>query len=138
MKGLTTCIYKSKNYDCSTNHFFGQKDFTLIDLKQDGTSKAENDSAGLLVRRICMNQKLPIIIPCRFTDDGVMEVLTGTMFGGSFAYDSDSRFHANCPIPIHDRVEGSKHWVNAAQWLMNPHNRQYSDASLKVRGDIFA
>lgn len=28
-----------------------------------------------------------------------------TMFGGTFAYSSDSRFPASYPLPIHDRIE---------------------------------
>lgn len=33
-----------------------------------------------------------------------------TMFGGNFVYTSDSRFRAVCPypIPVHDRIEGSR------------------------------
>ena len=137
MKGLTTSVYRD-NYEYSCNQFFGVNDFTLIDLKQSGIITAKNGSAGFLHRRICMNQKLPIILPVRFADDGTMQILTGTMFGGTFAYSSDSRFHSFAPIPIHDRVEGGENWVNFKDWIAHPHNRQYLDESLKVKGNVFA
>lgn len=60
-----------------------------------------------------LGRPCPVLVPRELLDEKVW-----TMFGGNFAYTSDSRFPSNQPIPIHDRVEGRLPRDLPTAWVM--------------------
>tara|TARA_R100000697_G_scaffold820_1_gene1778 strand:- start:88 stop:408 length:321 start_codon:yes stop_codon:yes gene_type:complete len=102
-KGLLISVYKSPLGD-STNKGLSSKFDSLL-LVGDGIengvfSPDEFSSEDYLVCEYRERYDDFIAIPKSLKDSGKW-----TMFGGNFAYTSDSRFPAKYPIKIHDRVE---------------------------------
>lgn len=108
--GLNVSIYKDQDnldYDCTLNGISSKpKSLTIINI--DGPFKASAESpAALLVPGNIKNSAK--IIPV-----GVDQRKIWLMFGGNFAFTSDSRFcraveklqnGIASPVAIHDRVE---------------------------------
>ncbi|SRR6266487_5231896 len=100
MKGLHASIYESKSYgNCSNGGISSySKNVTLVGNGIPEIFAADEEAPAVWVepwfghyRAMPMKGKNPKNI--------------GWMFGGSFAYTSDSRMPGHQPIPLHDRQE---------------------------------
>lgn len=97
--GLLVRIYRS-DYDPESNVFHGFNDIVVENIAgpfdATGTRVSANIAKGWGGE--------PILVPSVFP-----EGMIGPMFGGTFAYSSDSRFfekvNRHGAIPIHDRFE---------------------------------
>ena len=82
-------------------------DFTVVDAEISGPFEPSADRPELrIVRRVIGGKPYLHLVPAAFLDEEGKQT-TQSMFGGNFAYTSDSRFCevAEYPLPIHDRVE---------------------------------
>lgn len=106
MKGLHCSIFESKRHgNCSNSGVSSRcKSVTLCpdpaaftDYGIPKQFEADEDSPAVVLRTICIGEREHVF--------AVPVGVTGSMFGGSFIYCSDSRFPMEYPIPLHDRVE---------------------------------
>lgn len=91
------------NNGLSSRHF----SFTVIDAEIDGCFEPTEDRPALrIVRRQLYGEVYLHLAPADCVNEQGKQI-KHTMFGGNFAYTSDSRFRriAAYPLPIHDRVE---------------------------------
>ena len=102
IKGLNCNVYKFPLGEC-TNNGLSSKHTSLL-LVGDGIERgpfSPEDGEDYLVCEYRPQFKDYIATPKSLKDSGKW-----AMFGGNFIYSSDSRFPANAPIKIFDRVEG--------------------------------
>jgi len=104
--GLGADVYRSGDYDCTNGGLSSAYDRGVITgygINEDSEifSPDEENPHYVIVRDICCGKERLRAIPADLLESGKW-----TMFGGNFLYSSDSRFPADAPIKIHDRVEG--------------------------------
>ena len=110
MKGLPIEVYRNSNeYDCTNGGASAKSNrFILVDKAIDGPFEVEeNDIYLVVVRRQLFGEEYLHLEP-RINNKALTSAgHIGAMFGGNFAYTSDSRFSAlsKRPLPIHDRSE---------------------------------
>lgn len=100
-KGLIISVYKFPLGEC-TNNGLSSKYESLL-LVGDGIKNGPFESSDEKDYLICEYRERYddfIATPKSLKDSGKW-----TMFGGNFAYTSDSRFPTDSPIKIFDRVE---------------------------------
>lgn len=124
MKGLLVSIYRSAGGDCTNGGVSSKADDAVL-IKNGvelGPFSAESSPPALYLAKWCDRwiacpENLEVKHPPRprpgtrdvlRLGDRTIEYLGGWMFGGNFAYTSDSRFSVAVgayPIPIYDRRE---------------------------------
>ncbi len=99
-KGLIIEVYRSTGIDCSNNGISEMFDnLTLIGDGIEGPFEPNEERPAVTVAYI---RNHPFLTAC----DSEGKPLPGhKMFGGNFAYTSDSRFPSDFPLGIHDRIE---------------------------------
>lgn len=103
-KTMTVSVLRNTLGDCTNggvssiyDRFDVHYDYgTREDLVLDGI----NDQDLVLIEDMCMGQPRKFLLPAY-----LLHTSKRVMFGGNFAYTSDSRFPSDAPIKIHDRVE---------------------------------
>ena len=101
-KGLSVSIYKFPLGDC-TNSGLSSKFDSLL-LVGDGIKNGPFETSDAKDYLVCEYRERSddfIATPKSIKDSGKW-----AMFGGNFAYTSDSRFPTGSPIKIFDRIEG--------------------------------
>ena len=101
LTGLPVSIYKSPLGDSTANGLSSKHSRLLLvgeSIEQVPFKVPEGEDYLVAVYRERFDDV--IAIPKSILDEGVRP-----MFGGNFAYSSDSRFTESAPIKIHDRVE---------------------------------
>lgn len=116
MKGLVCSVYESKRHgNCSAAGISSRVDSVILCPDPDSSNDwgipkifdASDDCPAVVLRTILVSEDrehvyaVPVGMP-----------VGGSMFGGSFIYSSDSRFPANYPIPLHDRVEHGRGYAD--------------------------
>tara|TARA_Y100000389_G_scaffold4207_1_gene4001 strand:+ start:4274 stop:4591 length:318 start_codon:yes stop_codon:yes gene_type:complete len=100
-KGLLVSIYKSPLGDSTNNGLSSKSDsLLLVGIGIENGPFETSDGEDYLVCEYRERYDDFIATPKSLKDSGKW-----TMFGGNFAYTSDSRFPGKHPIKIHDRVE---------------------------------
>ena len=112
---LPIYVYRNDGADC-TNHGLSSeyKLLYLVENESDyGTIPADElkENTVILVHRSLFGdgKDYPVLVPYKLYEDYKKSKLP-IMFGGNFAYTSDSRFPSDYPLPIHDRVESWKEY----------------------------
>ena len=98
MKGLIVYVYKNPLGDCTNNGISSMWDSLILvgDKIPEIFDSSSNDVVELKLK-FYNDQPYYYVEPVGETRH--------CMFGGNFIYSSDSRFPADYPIPIHDRIE---------------------------------
>ena len=100
-KGITANVYFPSYGDCSAGGITSKvKHVTVCGPGVPELSEACEGSPAVRLMEMYANGKTYIRLEPEERPTG-----NGWMFGGCFAYSSDSRFPAKYPIPIHDRQE---------------------------------
>ena len=104
MKKIRTDVYRNQSGDATNGGLSSQ--FNSLDVYISGYKIDElpND-ALVLVERNLFGKDAWYVKPVALIKSNKQ-----SMFGGNFVYSSDSRFPADSPIKIHDRVEG-ENWM---------------------------
>jgi hypothetical protein len=109
MKGLTVSIYKNDLGDCTLGGVSSKfNSLVLVDEQINAPFEvAENEVYLVIIRRQLFGETYLHLAPRVNGKDVKQSGFIGGMFGGNFAYCSDSRFSAisKRPLPIHDRFE---------------------------------
>lgn len=120
--GIYANVYKNQSgYDCSLNGISSDAQELLI-LNAEGPFEEKQVQAVMARsgRKIAVARMVPGNLPGCVkivpVDEAGEPVKQWVMFGGNFAYSSDSRFHElvaalggprhGGAVPIHDRIEG--------------------------------
>jgi len=114
LKGLPVSVYKSSNGDCSNNGL-SSKENSLILVGSLSNIGAFEILIGSLSNigpfEVQEGQDCLVAVYRERFDDiiavpkSLLDKRSSYMFGGNFAYSSDSRFPSKNPIKIFDRVE---------------------------------
>jgi len=107
MKGMHVYVYRNSHIGDSTNRGISSKFTTFILIGEDVPEIFEpsEDCPALYLKKSMVfgpERWFYIIEPER-------KHARHYMFGGNFAYTSDSRFPTGNPIKIHDRLEGYRY-----------------------------
>jgi hypothetical protein len=103
MKGLILNVYVDSDGSDCTNGGISSKFKNVTLIPADGPFEpAEDRPAVTLIRRNIGGSDYIHLVPC---DENAKPLPGWWMFGGNFAYTSDSRNPSKYPIPIHDRQE---------------------------------
>jgi hypothetical protein len=101
LKGLPVSIYKFPLGECTNNGLSaGKKSLTLVGPAIERGPITIEDGEDYLVCEYRERYDDYIAVPKSLRDTGKWP-----MFGGNFAYTSDSRFPSGAPIKIFDRIE---------------------------------
>jgi hypothetical protein len=96
MKGLVCDIFKS-DYNSDLNVIASKcNSVTLVGEGIPEIFNASDDAPAVTWKKIANTQHIAAV------PEGETKWV---MFGGTFIYTSDSRFPAEYPIPLHDRIE---------------------------------
>jgi len=106
MKKILTFVFKHPLGDCTNNGLTSK--VNNVDLYSEVTEQdyeflnALDEDVLILVKRgMALGRQLgDIAVPWSLYREGRL-----SMAGGNFVYTSDSRFPADAPISVHDRVE---------------------------------
>lgn len=103
MQGLMVFIYKHGPTDCTAKGISSRHESVIMisdtyDVPE--IFEAEEDRTMKLITRSVIGKSFPILVPLDAKENG-----NPYMFGGNFAYTSDSRFPHDAPIKIFDRDE---------------------------------
>lgn len=106
-QGLTLSIYRDADgYDATNGGQSSQvQNITVCDFSGP-FEPSESAPEFKLIRRNIGGREYCHLEPAQPCPQGMI----GYMFGGNFAYTSDSRFPFDYPLPIHDRAETSKQY----------------------------
>lgn len=111
MKGLTVNIYTDGS-DCTNGGASsGVKTMILVDENINAPFVVGADEIYLvIVRRNLFRGEYVHLEPRKNNNSIRPDGYVGAMFGGNFAYSSDSRFRtiSAYPLPIHDRFESQE------------------------------
>ena len=102
-KGMSVDVYRNAHgYDTTRDGISSEaKSFLLVGEGVAEVFSEHPDTPTMyLIKRVLWGKQADYICPDK---DGMYH--NGYMFGGNFAYSSDSRFPSKQPIPIHDRQE---------------------------------
>lgn len=99
-KGLYCEIYKNHYGDCSNGGLSHQHDAVCLMCSNGVFTPDDNHPAVYLRYRDVGGKTYVNAVP-----DDALENKTWYMMGGCFIWTSDSRFPAEYPVPLHDRVE---------------------------------
>jgi hypothetical protein len=102
IKALSVSVYLFPLGECTNNGLSaGKKSLPLVGDIIEGAPVTVPEGSDYLVLEYRERFNDYIAVPKSLRDAGKWP-----MFGGNFAYTSDSRFPASAPIKIFDRVEG--------------------------------
>ena len=104
-KDKTICILKDNLGDCSNNGLSARYDrLQMISESEMLDFVGNTENVVVRIDRLLFGKIMPVLVPFELYRDYKTHRLP-VMFGGNFAYTSDSRFNWDYPLPIHDRVE---------------------------------
>ena len=100
-RGLRCSVYISKEFgNCSNGGISSRvKRVTLMGLERGHIFEPTDDSPAVWLHK---KGDYIYVSPERVP----LESGRWYMPGGTFIYSSDSRFPSDCPLPLHDRLEG--------------------------------
>ena len=103
IRAMSYNVYKPNYGSCSNNGITNRYHEILVE-HPEGCKLLDSDN---LPENFCILDKRYLLGKWhyRFIPKHLKESGKWVMFGGCFAYASDSRFEFDYPIPIHDRVE---------------------------------
>jgi hypothetical protein len=105
MKGLIVNVYRYERYITELNCYESYSELTLIGNNIAEVFEVEDTRPAVTLKNriLSTGRNHVYAVPC--DSEGRVNEKKWYMFGGNFIYGSDSRFPAQYPIPLHDRLE---------------------------------
>ena len=102
MTNILTFVLRHSLGDCTNNGLTSKEDSIILHHGPDIKTDMIPDDELILVERTLFGEEANFAVPA-----GIFKSGRHSMFGGNFIHTSDSRFPANAPIKVHDRVENN-------------------------------
>ena len=102
---IAVYVFRDDLADCSNNGVSARyKRLQMISESEMLDFVGNTENVVVRIDRVLFGKIMPVLVPFDLYRDYKTHRLP-VMFGGNFAYTSDSRFNWDYPLPIHDRVE---------------------------------